>query len=197
MVLSLKEALQSDVFGELTHLHLQRHAPKPAQITDADILQDTAVHDIDLAAFILEDQPLLVSSHLQKRQASVFDDISLVMQQGSVHINIEAHWMAQERIRQLVATTTNARFVLDLVTRRAEVWTSHAISRPLGNELWNQTRELYKGFAYDVTVVEQEPLRAEIVAVLDAYQKGVSPPMTMLEAFYPLDVVSQALDKNI
>lgn len=192
VVLFLKSALASGQMGTLTHLHLQRHAPKPAQITDVNILQDTTVHDIDLAAFILDKQPELKHAHLANRLQAALDDVSLCMKADDIQVSIESHWMAQERIRQVVATTTQARFVLDLVTRKVEVWTHASIQKSIGQAEWQLQRDLYQGYAYTVKVPEQEPLKAEIHATLTAYQDRQKPPMSMQEALYPLEIVAQA-----
>ena len=192
MFLFLKSALASGQMGTLTHLHLQRHAPKPAQITDVNILQDTTVHDIDLAAFILDKQPELKHAHLANRLQAALDDVSLCMKADDIQVSIESHWMAQERIRQVVATATQARFVLDLVTRKVEVWTHASIQKSIGQAEWQLQRDLYQGYAYTVKVPEQEPLKAEIHATLTAYQDRQKPPMSMQEALYPLEIVAQA-----
>ena len=192
VVLFLKQALASGQFGPLTHLHLQRHAPKPAQITDVNILQDTTVHDIDLAAFILDAQPTLKHAHLANRLQNAVDDVSLCLKSEDVLVNIESHWMAQERIRQVVATTTQARFVLDLLSRQVVVWSSEAIQNPIGQESWQLQRELYRGYAYELKVLEQEPLKAEIEANLTAFLNQEKPPMNMHAALYPLEIVAQA-----
>ena len=190
----LKRSLDSRAFGTITHLHCQRYAPRPPQILDTNILQDTTVHDFDLVAFLLGEKPKLVAAQLNNYLGAAIDDATLMLKHHNTNILIQSHWLAQERFRKLSLITTQARFDLDLVSREALVCLSDAALAPSS---WEKQQDLYKGVAYKVPIDEEEPLKHEIEETLLAFTHQQKPPVTMQEAAYPLEVIEEALKLNV
>ena len=56
-VIKLKEIIDSGTLGKITSLIAKRVGAFPAQIKDANVVIDLAVHDIDIFSYLLNKQP--------------------------------------------------------------------------------------------------------------------------------------------
>ena len=186
VVRALKSLLDEGVYGEITTIRCERICPRPAQIKDADILQDTSVHDLDLAAFLLQDKPTLLAATLKARFGKLADDTSLFLDAAGVSVVIQNHWHAQEKHRILELTSSKARFMLDLVSRKMTVWLAE---EGLAKADWLKSDNLFSGISYEIPVAEAEPLAAELEETIVAYQQKLAPPVSIDEAIYPLEVL--------
>lgn len=104
-------------------LEVRRYSPYNGRITDADVVQDLMVHDIDLVCNVLIDRKLVdvfsvgesaVSGELDYAQSLMrFED-------GTV-ASIGASRMTQSKVREIVVHTDHSYIVADLLNRSLSV----------------------------------------------------------------------------
>jgi len=139
----LKSLLDDGKLGTVTLLLARRVGRWPERIGDVGVVRDSAIHDIDLARYVFNDN---VSS-VHARTGSIrhtkedYAEIMLQFQNGGTAF-IDANWLTPRKTRTLVVTGSEATVQLDYITQEVLVENSNASFRP--------------------NLEKKEPLRAEL-----------------------------------
>jgi UDP-N-acetylglucosamine 3-dehydrogenase len=118
----LKQMIDKEELGKIVLLSARRVGRKPDRISDVGVVRDTAIHDIDLARYIFEDE---VSS-VYARIGSTIDrnedyaEIMLRFRNGGTAF-IDANWLTLRKMRTLIVTGSEATAQLDYITQEIQV----------------------------------------------------------------------------
>jgi predicted dehydrogenase len=177
-VATIKQALDGE---DILSIAITRVGPFPPRMSNVGVVIDLAVHDIDLIQWftgsdIVEVQPQLKSAIAER------EDIALLQfrTRSGVLAHINTNWLTPFKARTVHVATRQKYIIGDLLTRQV---TECFGFQPDGSY---SMRHLSVGHA--------EPLRAELVAFVDAIRDGKRPAVGGEEGVASLEVAIRCLD---
>jgi hypothetical protein len=177
-VIAIKNAIRGE---DILSIAITRVGPFPPRMSNVGVVIDLAVHDIDLIRWftnsdIVEVQPQLSSAVAER------EDIALLQFRtaSGVLAHINTNWLTPFKARNVTVATRGKYVTGDLLTR--------------------QVTECY-GFQPDgaysmrhVSVGHDEPLRAELIAFIEAVRSGKQPAVTGEEGVASLEIATRCLE---
>ncbi len=160
------------------YLDIRRHNPTSARITDASVVTDLMIHDIDIVLHVL------FQGRKMNRIFSAGDENvcqAMLVYPGSV-VSLSASRLASKKIRTIYLeedmATTEGDFMAQevFIYRKPEVYSSE-------NERYTQENIIEK-----VLVNKVEPLKVELKAFMDAVAGGKPFPVTPEEGLMNLRI---------
>ncbi|MGH6672846.1 MAG: Gfo/Idh/MocA family protein [Xanthobacteraceae bacterium] len=177
-VQSMKRAIKDQ---DILSIAITRVGPFPPRMSNVGVVIDLGVHDIDLIRWftdseILEIQPQTSSAVAER------EDIALLQFRtaSGVLAHINTNWLTPFKARNIHIATRDKYLIADLLTLQV---TECFGFQPDGSY---SMRHLSVGYA--------EPLRAELVAFIDAIRGGERPAVTGDEAVASLEIAIRCLD---
>jgi predicted dehydrogenase len=178
------EAIKQALSGEdILSIAITRVGPFPPRMSNVGVVIDLAVHDIDLIQWftgsdIVEVQPQLKSAVAER------EDIALLQfrTRSGVLAHINTNWLTPFKARTVHVATRDKYVIGDLLTRQV---TECFGFQPDGSY---SMRHLSVGHA--------EPLRAELVAFVEAIRSGKKPAVGGEEGVASLEVAIRCLNGN-
>ena len=175
------QAIKDAIRGEnILSIAITRVGPFPPRMSNVGVVIDLAVHDIDLIRWftdsdIVEVQPQLSSAVAER------EDIALLQFRtaSGVLAHINTNWLTPFKARNVTVATRDKYVMGDLLTRQV---TECFGFQPDGSY---SMRHLSVGHA--------EPLRAELLAYVNAIRNGKAPPVTGEEGVASLEIAAQCL----
>ena len=146
--------------GDIYQISTRRQGPFPGRISDVGVILDLATHDIDLTAWVAQQNYTRVSAHTAHRSGRPHEDLVAVTGQladGTV-TNHLVNWLSPLKERVTTITGEKGAFVADTITadltlfRNGVVPTDPGLARFRGVREGDMTR-----FAFP----KPEPLRVE------------------------------------
>jgi predicted dehydrogenase len=179
-VQSIKEALKGE---RILSIAITRVGPFPPRMSNVGVVIDLAVHDIDLIRWFTESDIVDVQPQLSSARASREDIALLQFRTASgVLAHINTNWLTPFKARTVHVATHDKYVIGDLLTRQV---TECFGFQPDGSY---SMRHLSVGHA--------EPLRAELVAFIDAIRTGTAPAVSGEEGVASLEVAIRCLNGN-
>jgi len=169
-VKKVKEMIVKGDLGKITAIMLRRLGGFPPQIKDANITVDLAIHDIDVANFLMEDLPYDIAINKQKHHIKLREDsVEFFLKYKKASVYIQANWISPVKIRKLNITGTDGYLEMDYITQKIEFYKSN----------YNKFRDATKDYSdyillfsepdqINISVAKKEPLREELIYFLDA-----------------------------
>src|SRR6476660_7925276 len=178
-VAAIKQAISGE---DILSIAITRVGPFPPRMSNVGVVIDLAVHDIDLIRWftdsdIIEVQPQLSSAVAER------EDIALLQFRtaSGVLAHINTNWLTPFKARNVTVATRGKYVMVDLLTR--------------------QVTECF-GFQPDgaysmrhVSVGHDEPLRAELIAFIDAVRNGTPPAVTGEQGVASLEIATRCLEQ--
>jgi len=171
----LKEAIAEGKIGTPVSATIRRVTKWPERIGDVGVVKDTAIHDIDMARFIFNEDPLSVYARAGNLRHTKFEDYAQIMLTFSNGKSafLEANWLTPYKIRKLTITGSEAIITLDYITQEMTIET-------LGQTLTPR---------YEV----EEPLKLELQHFVDSIQNKKDPLVTGMDGFKAIRIAEAAL----
>ncbi|HEY7458910.1 MAG TPA: Gfo/Idh/MocA family oxidoreductase [Xanthobacteraceae bacterium] len=177
-VQAIKQALAGE---EILSIAITRVGPFPPRMSNVGVVIDLAVHDIDLIRWFTESDIVDVQPQLSSARASREDIALLQFRTASgVLAHINTNWLTPFKARTVHVATRDKYVIGDLLTRQV---TECFGFQPDGSY---SMRHLSVGHA--------EPLRAELIAFIDAIREEKMPAVTGEEGVASLEVAIRCLD---
>ena len=174
---TIKEAIRNE---DILSIAITRVGPFPPRMSNVGVVIDLAVHDIDLILWftdsdIIEVQPQLSSAVAER------EDIALLQFRtaSGVLAHINTNWLTPFKARNVTIATRGKYIMADLLTQQV---TECFGFQPDGSY---SMRHLSVGHA--------EPLRAELLAFVNAVCSGGVPAVTGEEAVASLEIATRCL----
>src|SRR6187399_1553243 len=178
-VTAIKQAIKGE---DILSIAITRVGPFPPRMSNVGVVIDLAVHDIDLIRWftdsdIVEVQPQLSSAIAER------EDIALLQFRtaSGVLAHINTNWLTPFKARSVTVATRGKYIMGDLLTRQV---TECFGFKPDGSY---SMRHLPVG--------HDEPLRAELIAFLDAVRTGNVPAVTGDEGVASLEIAIRCLEQ--
>ncbi len=139
----LKSLVDEGKLGTVTLLLARRVGRWPERIGDVGVVRDTAIHDIDLARYIFEDEVSSVHARIGSIRHTKEDyaEIMLEFRNGGTAF-IDANWLTPRKTRTLIVTGSDATVQLDYLSQEVSLEGSDGLIKP--------------------KLEKKEPLRAEL-----------------------------------
>jgi predicted dehydrogenase len=177
-VAAIKQAISSE---DILSIAITRVGPFPPRMSNVGVVIDLAVHDIDLIRWftgsdIVEVQPQLSSAVAER------EDIALLQFRtaSGVLAHINTNWLTPFKARSVTVATRGKYIMGDLLTRQV---TECFGFKPDGSY---SMRHLPVG--------HDEPLRAELIAFLQAVREGDAPAVSGDEGVASLEIAIRCLE---
>lgn len=194
-VRKLRDLIREGKFGEITSIITRRVGLAPPRIRDADVVTDLAVHDIDIANFLVGKQPIDVyanSGYGNLRDRVDFSEIFL--NYGSCNAIISVNWLTPLKIRKMSVTGTQGYAELDFI--RQELLLFEA---PSSNSFDGFSDFIIK-YGHDdarrLPIAFAEPLAAELGYFVHCVQTHTQPEVGCSEAIAVLSIVKEVLKQS-
>ncbi len=174
-VLKLKELVDQGALGKITSMVSKRVGAFPAQIKDANVIIDLAVHDIDIFSYLLDKQPDNVTGAAGRALNSNREDYAeIFLNYGDQNGFIQVNWITPIRIRTLSVTGTKGYAELNYMTQELVLYESNY------SEDFDSFGDFIIKFGIpnkrEVSLEKQEPLNLELRHFLSCI-KDKKPPL--------------------
>jgi len=128
----VKKMLQRKVLGEVIIATGRRVARWPVRIGDVGVIKDTAIHDIDVMRYLLDEDVSAVYAQIGSLKHS-FEDYAEIMLRfdGGTTGFIDANWLTPRKVRTLIITGSEATINLDYITQEITVEDSEKLTKPI------------------------------------------------------------------
>src|SRR6478609_6995302 len=176
------EAIKEAIRGEdILSIGITRVGPFPPRMSNVGVVIDLAVHDIDLIRWFTDSDIVDVQPQLSSAVAEREDIALLQFRTASgVLAHINTNWLTPFKARNVTVATRGKYVMGDLLTRQV---TECFGFKPDGSY---SMRHLPVG--------HDEPLRAELIAFLDAVRTGGVAAVTGEEGVASLEIAIQCLE---
>ncbi len=130
-VVSVKNSIKSQRYGDLIRLEFYREHRMPQHIKDVGVIYDTSVHDIDTAMWLFDDTPEVVFAIAGKinHEHEDFATITLGFKDNKI-ATISSNWITPIRVRNFNAVCTDARIFSDFITQEVRIETGNDTETP-------------------------------------------------------------------
>jgi UDP-N-acetylglucosamine 3-dehydrogenase len=180
-VQSIKRAIQDQ---DILSIAITRVGPFPPRMSNVGVVIDLGVHDIDLIRWFTESEIVEIQPQMSTAVAEREDIALLQFRTASgVLAHINTNWLTPFKARNIHVATRDKYLIADLLTLQV---TECFGFQPDGSY---SMRHLSVGYA--------EPLRAELVAFVDAIREGKQPPVSGEEAVASLEIATRCLEARL
>jgi predicted dehydrogenase len=177
-VAAIKQAIKGE---EILSVAITRVGPFPPRMSNVGVVIDLAVHDIDLICWFTESKIIDVQPQLASAVAEREDIALLQFRTASgVLAHINTNWLTPFKARSVTVATRKKYIQGDLLTRQV---TECFGFQPDGSYSMRH-----------LSVGHDEPLRAELMAFIQAVRSGDKPAVTGEEGVGSLEIAIKCLD---
>lgn len=182
-----KEIIDSGALGKVTSIIAKRVGAFPAQIKDANVIIDLAVHDIDILSYLLGKEPDHIYGNAGRALINGREDYAeIFLTYGDQNGFIQVNWITPIRIRNLAITGTKGYMELNYMTQEVVMYESN----------YSQDFDNFGDFIikfgiptkHEICVDKKEPLKMELRHFIDCAQTQKSPLVTGEIAKKALDI---------
>ena len=175
----LKQKLQSGELGRIFQIVCRRVGPFPARVRDVGVVVDLATHDLDLMRFLTGFDPLRVYAETENRINTDLEDlvVGLLRFPGGITGTLEINWLTPTKVRELLVLGERGLFRVDDLTQDLFFYENSYIT----NNFWPALQTLKgvnEGCMTRYALQRYEPLRAELLAFLQAIQDDTPVPVS-------------------
>jgi len=175
---SIKRAIKDQ---SILSIAITRVGPFPPRMSNVGVVIDLGVHDIDLIRWFTESEIVEIQPQMSSAVAEREDIALLQFRTASgVLAHINTNWLTPFKARNIHVATRDKYLIADLLTLQV---TECFGFQPDGSY---SMRHLSVGYA--------EPLRAELLAFVNAIRTGERPAITGEEAVASLEIAIRCLE---
>jgi UDP-N-acetylglucosamine 3-dehydrogenase len=179
-VQAIKDAIRGE---DILSIAITRVGPFPPRMSNVGVVIDLAVHDIDLIRWFTDSDIVEVQPQLSNAVAEREDIALLQFRTASgVLAHINTNWLTPFKARNVTIATRDKYVTGDLLTRQV-------------TECFGFQRDGSYSMRH-LSVGHDEPLRAELIAFIDAVRDRKEPAVTGEQAVASLEIAIRCLDSR-
>lgn len=188
-ITKVKEIIDKGELGEVINIIARRVGGLPPQIRDANIAVDLAIHDIDIANYLLGANPQKIivnkqKNHLEKRE----DSVEFFLKYKKASAFIQSNWITPIKIRKLNITGSDGYLEMDYISQSIKFYKSNY-------QKFKETTDVFADYVLkfsdpdQINIIPQkkEPLKEEILYIINAILKN-----TQINSSFALDALKIA-----
>ncbi len=152
----VKKMLEQKIVGDVIIATGRRVARWPVRIGDVGVIKDTAIHDIDILRYLLDEEVSDVYARTGSLRHS-FEDYAEIMLgfDGGTTGFIDANWLTPRKVRTLIITGSEATINLDYISQEITVEDSEKLTKP--HPRWDEPLRLELENFMKVVAEDSEP----------------------------------------
>ncbi len=167
-----RQKIEDGLIGDIYQVATRRQGPFPGRIADVGVIKDLATHDIDLTAWVTQQQFVDVNARTTHRSGRPHEDMVLAVGtlSGGAITSHTVNWLTPFKERVTIITGAKGALVADTLT--ADL--THFENGTVRSE-WEQAtsfRGVTEGDMTRFALERKEPLRAEHEAFRDSVITG-------------------------
>ena len=167
VIKKLKQMVDDDAIGEITSVVCKRVGGFPAVEPKTDVIIDLAVHDVDIANYLLGQKPKSISSHGSRtRHSRKIDSAEILMDYGRASGFIQANWLTPVKIRKIALTGSLGYLEANYITQEL-VYYKHNMKKIEKEGFTEFVLQVGDPEKRIIKVDFEEPLAAELKAFLE------------------------------
>jgi len=184
-VIKLKELIEQGELGTLTTLMARRVGVFPPQVPHANIIIDSAIHDIDIFNYFLNKKPnAVVSFGGNALTNNRIDYADILLKYNGTNAFIQVNWITPVKIRNLTVTGTEGYAELNYITQDLVIYKTQSRK----SDTFNDVVQFGIPEKIIIPVKKEEPLRREISSFIECIEGNKEPPVSGEEALESLRV---------
>lgn len=174
----IKKAIETKTIGEIVCATAKRVSQWPERIGDVGVVKDTAIHDIDVARYLFNEDPITVYAKAGNMMHKKFEDYTQIMLtfEGGKSAFIESNWLTPYKTRTLVVTGSEGIMKLDYITQELTIENVKETVQPRYS--W------------------QEPLKLELQHFANCVFEREKPLITGMDGLKALTIAEAALKSS-
>ena len=164
--------IEDGLLGEIYQVATRRQGPFPGRIADVGVIKDLASHDIDLTAWVTQQEYVSVNARTAHRSGRAHEDMVVAvgtLSKGTI-VSHTINWLTPFKERVTVITGENGVLVADTLTADLTYYQNGVIE-----QTWDGSasfRGVSEGDMTRFALNRKEPLLAEHEAFRDAVLTG-------------------------
>jgi len=176
---SLKTRLENGDLGKIFQIFCRRAGPFPKRIRDVGVVVDLAPHDVDIMRFLTGMDPMRVFAETEQQIHTDHEDLlfGLLRFPSGITGALEINWLTPTKMRETLVLGEKGLFRVDDLMQDLFFYEN---TQAVG-ELWSPFRAIRgvsEGSMTRFPIKRQEPLKAELLAFIDAIREGHEMPVT-------------------
>ena len=195
---SMRTRIEAGQLGEIFQVATRRQGPFPGRIADVGVVKDLATHDIDLTAWVTQQEYVSVNSRTTHKSGRAHEDMVIAvgtLSKGTITTHI-VNWLSPIKERTTVVTGEYGALVADTLTADLTFYANGTTA-----EAWEGI-SIFRGVSEgDVTryaLEKKEPLRTEHEGFRDAVLTGdTSKIVTLAEGLKIVETAEQIVADGI
>jgi len=166
-----RQRIEDGMLGEIYQIATRRQGPFPGRIADVGVIKDLATHDIDLTAWVAQQQFVSVNARTTYRSGRPHEDMVVAvgtLSGGTITSHV-VNWLTPFKERTTTITGENGILVADTLTADLTYFENGRIQ-----VAWDpgEFRGVSEGDMTRFALDRKEPLRAEHEAFRDSVLAG-------------------------
>ena len=169
---SARQRIEDGLIGDIYQIATRRQGPFPGRIADVGVIKDLASHDIDLTAWVSQQDYVSVNARTAHRSGRAHEDMVIAigtLSKGAVATHT-VNWLTPFKERVTVITGEKGALVADTLTADLTHYHNGVIE-----QTWDRAssfRGVTEGDVTKFALTRKEPLLAEHEAFRDAVLSG-------------------------
>ncbi|OAV77179.1 Gfo/Idh/MocA family protein [Dietzia sp. 111N12-1] len=180
--------------GEIFQVATRRQGPFPGRIADVGVVKDLGTHDIDLTAWVTQQQYLSVSAQTAYKSGREHEDLVAVVGRlsGGAMTNHLVNWLSPLKERTTVLIGEKGAFVADTLTADLTFYANGSVETT-----WDEIsrfRGVSEGNVVRYAYAKPEPLRVEHENFRDALLGAEADIVSMRQGLATVRVVEACIE---
>ena len=169
---SARKRIEDGLIGDIYQIATRRQGPFPGRIADVGVIKDLASHDIDLTAWVTQQEYVSVNARTAHRSGREHEDMVVAvatLSKGTIATHT-VNWLTPFKERTTIITGEKGALVVDTLTADLTHFQNGVIQNT-----WDRVSSFRGVSEGDVTrfaLTKKEPLLAEHEAFRDAVTSG-------------------------
>jgi UDP-N-acetylglucosamine 3-dehydrogenase len=115
---SMRQRIEAGLLGDVYQIATRRQGPFPGRIADVGVVKDLATHDIDLTAWVSQQEYVSVSARVSHRSGRPHEDMVLAIGtlSGGTIVSHTVNWLSPFKERTTIVTGEHGTLVADTLT---------------------------------------------------------------------------------
>lgn len=189
-----RSRIEAGELGEVYQVVTRRQGPFPARIADVGVVKDLGTHDIDLTAWVTQQEFTSVAARTTHRSGREHEDMVAVvglLSSGTI-TNHLVNWLSPFKERVTVITGAKGAFVADTLTADLTYHANGEIEQSW--DAISKFRGVSEGDVVRFAIAKPEPLRVEHEQFRDAVLGKDADVVTMSQGLRTVRVAEACLE---
>ena len=190
---SMRTRLEDGVLGDIYQIATRRQGPFPGRIADVDVIKDLATHDIDLTAWVSQQEYVSINARTAFRSGREHEDMVVAVGtlSGGTIVSHTVNWLTPFKERSIVVTGEKGSLVADTLTADLTYFENGVVHNQWAGV--SAFRGVSEGDVTRFALAKKEPLLAEHEAFRDAVLSGETSGIVTLEQGAEVVVTAERL----